>query len=240
MHGAVCSVLLLLPAVWPNTYWHSATLGWFSILVPTVLLCGFLSVSRQKDYFSHGRLIDRQHSGSLLELTTFSWARKTLSPGQLKSTTIRELPSLQANLTAEHLSKHARSSIQKSNRLVVALARMHAYPLLLQLSLAVLHSFVALAPHAIMYHLLDWLGAGPERSKNHGLGLALLLGAAVIGEILVESWLTWVTNSMVTLPIHAILNSMVYRKALLLPTTSHGLTEQRPARSVVTQMTTYR
>lgn len=240
MRGATSSLLLIISAVYSDTCTRSAGSLWFEILVPIFLFVGFLSVSRHADAFTQGRPADRQHASSLLELVSFSWARKALSPDILKSSKIRDLPALQGSLSAEHLSKNAGSNIRASDRLALALAKAYAHPILLQWTLAIFQSFVVLAPHTIIYRLLEWLSDEPRSSVNYGLGLALLLGAAVLSQVLIESWLRWITTSKIRIPIDATLNSMVYRKALRLPNTTPDSTGQSLEKAVLSQMKTYR
>ncbi|KAJ6789054.1 hypothetical protein PWT90_08315 [Aphanocladium album] len=158
----------------------------------------------------------------------------------LRNIDIKDLPALHPSMTTEYLSEqHLRQNSPGSPSLSIALAKSYAVPLLLQWALSILQSFVILAPHTITYHLLEWLSGEFENPGQYGIGIALLLGATVIVDVLVDSWLKWVNISMIKLPMEATLNSLIYRKALRLPNATQDSAGKHPGQSIMAQMTAY-
>lgn len=242
--GAVSSVLLVTLAVCSCEFsQYTADLAFhsFGIVISLSLLIGFLIVPRQRDTFVQGRLIDRQDSGSLLELLTFSWHRKLFRPQSLQSLKVKNLPILCSTSRSKYLSRrHVQFAHQNSHRsLNIILAKMYIGPLLLQWSFAVLNSLVILIPELITYRLLQWLGHEQERSISYGVGLVLLLGLSKLSEVLVGAWLKWVTASKLQLPIQAALSLICYQKALRLSNTIDSTEGSDFKKSNLAQMRTY-
>lgn len=105
------------------------------------------------------------------------------------------------------------------------LAWNHVPSLLLQCFLAALKSFMALAPDLVSYRLLQWLSGEQEGTTIYGITLAILLGAAKLSSVVINSWLKWITCSKIQVPIQATMNAMVYQKGLRLPhNTENGAT----------------
>lgn len=244
MNGAVSSTLLILQTVYScnsTKYTASSVFRAVGVSISLSLLICFLSVPRQSDAFCAGRQVDRQHTGSLLELITFSWPRKILCPQNLRTLKAKDLPALHPALRAQNLSQqYAQISRQMPHSLSVILVKCYIGPVLLQWSLAILKSFVMLTPELITYRLLHWLSTEQERSAWHGIGLALLLGLSKISELLVDLWLKWITSSKIQLPIHATLSSLVYQKAMRLPSATDAIDGRSSEKPALAQMRIYR
>ncbi len=220
MNRSVSSLLLagcvLFPCE-PSHCTHSLAVKTVSLALLFYSLSVFLCMPRRPDMFFQGRLVDRQHTGSLLELMTLSWSRKPLHLERAQSLRVKDLPALLPEFGTQHLSQQHSQIAGPNGRLAFKLAKMYARPLLLQWSFAVLQSFVKLMPQMVTYRLLQWLNSDMKSSFGYGISLAGLLGLSKVSEVLVAAWLKWITTSMIRLPIQATMSALVYQKALVLP-----------------------
>lgn len=109
-----------------------------------------------------------------------------------------------------------------SHSLFFTLSNEYIGPLILQWSLAILNSFAEIAPELVKYRLLQWLAGEQQegRSLSDGLMLALLFGLSKAAPVFIDSWLKWVTCSMIELPMQSTMNMLVYQKALSSPNTT--------------------
>jgi len=250
LNGVASSAVLamLLTFQMANKFDLSMT-AWATLVICLVAaistLCGFLSIPRQPDKFFEGKLVDRQFSGSILEMIMFCWSRTLLNTKTVSTLRLTDLPALHLITRARYLTRqYVLNACSGEHGLRITLVKTHAGPLVSQWALTVLKSVAVLGPQFVTFRLLQWLVTAPQaegRAYLHGLLLALALGLCKVFEIWISSWLQWLTASKLQIPIQATLSSLVYRKALRLPNlldTSDGINEpnQGPRVSIITHM----
>lgn len=129
--------------------------------------------------------------------------------------TLHMLPDLRSDLKlGQHCLTNERDHANATYHITKTLAREHALSLLLQSSLAVLDSLLAMAPEIISYKLSNFLSNTANETTLLGVSLAIALGASKLASITVNSWLKWVTTCKILIPIQSSMNSLIYQKAL--------------------------
>ncbi|KAJ6780649.1 hypothetical protein PWT90_01745 [Aphanocladium album] len=185
-----------------------------TISITAVLLVMLLTKPHGPDEFSGGRPVDREHTSSLIERLTFMWARKILTPEKMKEARLRDLPDLRSDIKMKTRSLPDFRALRDSGTVSGALLFTHAFPLLLQCTLAILDAFIALAPELLTYKLLNWLGSNADSPKILGVFFSFALGISKLASVTVNSWLKWITATRVLIPIQSSMVAMMYQKAL--------------------------
>jgi hypothetical protein len=177
--------------------------------------CGFAAFPRRPDVYNQDGLVDQQHTLSLLSRFTFTWNRGIFNIADERQMDVQDIPNLDfvtrsKYLHARFLGRHTKGPLWK--RLIKA----HASELALQWTLTLFIAFMALFPQVVLYNFLSRI----ERSQQHnstdptvfiwvfGLLLSQLLQVAV------NNWLKWITASRLEIPVSALLQSLVFSKAL--------------------------
>ncbi|KAJ5087523.1 ABC bile acid transporter [Penicillium angulare] len=205
------------------------------LIAATLTLSGFLAIPQRSDKSIENRPIDRQFTCSILEIAAFSWPRNIFNPLTISSMRVSDLPILHLAARAGFLTRnYAQKDRSGQCGLGITLAKTYADVIIWQWALTVLlRSVVVLGPQFLTFRLLQELEALPQTGDSlctNGVLLALALGLCKIFEVWISLWLRWITTSKLQIPLQATLSSLVYRKALCLPSvfnSSDGVNKER-------------
>ncbi|OAA77619.1 ABC transporter, transmembrane domain, type 1 [Akanthomyces lecanii RCEF 1005] len=237
INGAVsAAILLVLESIHYSQELEVAGNTWlsvFSISKSALLLVFCLFVPRGNDESYKGLPADRQHTGSVIELLTFLWPRKTFRLDSLQRKNAASLPALPAGLrTAALTERHQRLASQRAaHKLSSVLLRDYFGPLALQSILAILSSLAVLGPNLVTYRLLQHLSGEREGDNRDTIFLVALLGASSLLPVILTAWMRWLGSSMIAIPMRYTLSALTYQKVLSLPTIPVS-PEDREAKSI--------
>lgn len=179
----------------------------------------FGTVPRRPDVYFDGTIVDQQYTVSLLSKLSFSWNPFLFDVAKQRQLETEDLPALDqltraANLHHRFLAKNTQG------RLWWKLLKFSWVQLAQQWALVLVSAVLAMFPQYVMYNLLQRLEQPiqtPERGNGElattlewalGLCLSLALNDVVSG------LLSWWTNSRLVVPVGAMLQTLVFDKAL--------------------------
>ncbi|KAK2809202.1 hypothetical protein FQN50_004038 [Emmonsiellopsis sp. PD_5] len=182
-------------------------------------LCGIASLflPRRPDVFRNGKVVDAQYTTSCVGRLTFSWGTPLLRDIiKNKGLEIDELPELDYQTRAKTLLETFDQTKHKSPRLWKVLIYRYISPLLIQLSLCVLSSFLSFSPQ---FCLLNILRALEGRSKgvwepSKAWAWVTALGVSMLVYSTIEAWLFWISFSKLSIPVYEQLSAVVFAKSM--------------------------
>jgi hypothetical protein len=177
--------------------------------------CAFAAFPRRPDVYDQAGLVDQQHTLSLLSRFTFTWNRGIFNIADERQMDVQDIPNLDfvtrsKYLHAKFLGRHAKGPLWKQ------LISAHAGELALQWALTLVIALLALFPQVVLYNFLSRI----ERSQQHKSAdptVFIWVFGLLLSQILqvgFNNWLKWITASRLEIPVSALLQSLVFSKAL--------------------------
>lgn len=172
-------------------------------------------ISRRPDVYSKGKLVDQQYTVSLFSKISFSWNSFVFDIAKQRQLEMDDLPELDRLTRAENL--HREFAARKTEgRLWWRLLKFHWVQLAQQWCLVLVSASLNVFPQYVMYYLLQQLEQQqtPESGISTTLAWALALCLSLALDNIVSSILYWWTNSRLVLSLNALLQTLVFGKAL--------------------------
>ncbi|KAK4128244.1 P-loop containing nucleoside triphosphate hydrolase protein [Parathielavia appendiculata] len=177
--------------------------------------CGFAAFPRRPDVYDNARLVDQQHTLSLLSRFTFTWNRGIFNITEERQMKVQDIPNLDfatrsRNLQAKFLGRHAKGPLWKQ------LIKAHAGELALQWTLTLFIALLALFPQVVLYNFLSRIERSQQRKSSDPTVFIWVFGLLLsqVLQVGVNNWLKWITASRLEIPVNALLQSLVFSKAL--------------------------
>lgn len=194
----------------------AAGLCWLLQIVSGVVAFFALGlIPRRPDVYFKGSLVDQQYTVSLLSRISFSWNSVIFDISKKRQLEMDDLPRM-GYLTRSETLHELFSAKKTEGRLWWKLLKFHWRQLAQQWCLVFVSAVLALFPQYMMYNLLQRLeqpGSSDDGiSTTLGWALALCLSLAL--DNIVGSLLSWWTNSRLVVPMGAVLQTLVFDKAL--------------------------
>lgn len=179
------------------------------------VLFAFGSFPRRPDVYHKGKLVDQQHTVSLLSKISFSWNSLVFDISKKRPLEMEDLPRLDY-LTRSRNLHNMFTARDGSGRLWWRLLKFHWVQLAQQWCLVLISAVLALIPNYMMYNLLGRLEqpSTPDSSIAETLAWALALCLSLSLDSIVGSLLSWWTNSRLVIPLGAVLQTLVFDKAM--------------------------
>lgn len=173
------------------------------------------TIPRRPDVYSKGSLVDQQYTVSLLSKISFSWNSLVFDISKKRQLEMEDLPKLDHLTRSENLH-HMFNSKKTEGRLWWKLLKFLYIELAQQWALVFVSAVLALFPQYMMYNLLQRLEQPrtPETQMSSTLAWALALCLSLALDNIVGSLLSWWTNSRLVIPLQAVLQTLVFDKAL--------------------------
>ncbi|KUI60006.1 ATP-dependent bile acid permease [Cytospora mali] len=225
--GLVCSVLILASLIYRSRFddvlhapGDSKQLAqgicWLLQTISAVAaLFALGSIPRRPDVYFKGSLVDQQHTVSLLSMMSFSWNSLVFDISKERQLEMEDLPRLDYQSRSRNLH-HLFTSKNTEGRLWWRLLKFHWVQLAQQWCLVFVAAVLALFPQYMMYNLLSGLEQArtPESGISQTLAWALALCLSLALDSIVGSLLNWWTSSRLVIPLGAVLQTLVFDKAL--------------------------
>ncbi|KAK4101741.1 P-loop containing nucleoside triphosphate hydrolase protein [Parathielavia hyrcaniae] len=177
--------------------------------------CGFAAFPRRPDVYENAGLVDQQHTLSLLSRFTFTWNRDIFNITEERQMEVQDIPNLDFatrshNLQAKFLGRHAKGPLWKQ------LIKAHAGELALQWILTLFIALLALFPQVVLYNFLSRIERSQHRKSSDPTVFIWVFGLLLsqVLQVGVNNWLKWITASRLEIPVNALLQSLVFSKAL--------------------------
>lgn len=223
----VCSVLILASLVYRSKFGyvlkasHDPTqlaqgMCWVLQAVSAVVAFFAFGFSpRRPDVYFKGTLVDQQNTVSLLSKISFTWNSLVFDISKQRQLEMEDLPQLD-HLTRSRNLHETFTARDANGRLWWRLLKFHWVELAQQWCLVLISATLALIPNYMMYNLLGRLEQPrtPESSNAETLAWALSLCLSLSLDNIVGSLLSWWTNSRLVIPLGAVLQTLVFDKAL--------------------------
>lgn len=170
---------------------------------------------RRPDVYFKGTLVDQQHTVSLLSKISFSWNSFVFDISKQRQLEMEDLPKLDYLTRSRNLHEMF-TARDGSGRLWWRLLKFHWVELAQQWLLVLVSAVLALIPNYMMYNLLGRLEqpSTPDSSIAETLAWALALCLSLSLDNIVGSLLSWWTNSRLVIPLGAVLQTLVFDKAM--------------------------
>lgn len=202
-----------------NTQWiNPASAGLFVTQVIIALLRGFfcIKIPRRPNVFHNGKEVDQQNTVSVFSRFTFSWANSLLRETSLNKTlNIDDLPVLSLATRPETLLT-AIERERLGRPLWKALAIAHWRSIMLQMTLAVVACVLSFGPQVALYGILKSLEDRDRGSWNpsYSWTWVSVLGCFMLLSSSTDSWLFWVIQSRIGVPMYEQLIALVFAKSM--------------------------
>ncbi|KAL8393509.1 hypothetical protein RB595_003310 [Gaeumannomyces hyphopodioides] len=175
------------------------------------------SIPRRPDvYDAEGRFVDRMFTVSAFSRYNFSWPSDVLTLATRKN----NLDMIDLGRPNQYTRAKEVSTDWKSrgytHRLWLSVARAHARGFIVQWVLTFATSVLNFAPQWVILQLLRTL-ENREPGQSYGLDTwvwVFWLGAAIVAQNWVESYVFWLSWAELTVPIRAQLSSLIFEKAM--------------------------
>lgn len=214
--SAILVALLVTPSdsqsTWPwqfdaNAIVRLTTLG-------AAIARGFCCIllPRRPNVYWNGKLVDREHTVSLLNRLTFHYVTPiveltTQNQGCIE---IDCLPELSSSSRSESLFKHINEALSDRPlwRTIVA---VHYSAFLLQTGMTLMSSLLSFGPQITLYGILKCLEDGCTGSVGF---LVAAMGATICLSSSVTAWMWWITYSKLNIQIYSELLALIYAKSM--------------------------
>lgn len=175
----------------------------------------FGSIPRRPDVYVKGALLDQQYTVSLFGKISFSWNPVVFNISKQRQLEMEDLPVLDSLTRSRNLYEMFTAKGDKG-RLWYRLLKFHYIELAQQWVLVFVSAVLSLFPQYMMYNLLSRLEQVrvPEASNTEAVAWALALCLSLTLDNIVGGILSWWTNSRLVTTLGAVLQSLVFHKAL--------------------------
>lgn len=173
-------------------------------------------VPRRPDVFYQGKVVDLEYTISIGSRFTFTWVSGLIHDiAQNKTLKMDDLPLMPFCMRSHTLHTYF-EQMRGSLKLWKALVMVHRRTLIVQLVLSLLSCVLSFGPQVALYQILKSLEAGPLTSSEvsqawfwvAGLGIIMLLASTL------DSWLWWMMNAELGVPIYVELAALVFAKSM--------------------------
>lgn len=180
------------------------------------LAASALSIPRRPDVFYNGELVDRMYTAPAWGRFTYSWPTNILNlASEKKNLDLVDLA------RPDHLTRAASVSAdwRKHNYrypLWLSLALAHKRGLALQWFVTACTSVLNFAPQWVILQLLRFL-ENRQPGSSHGFDAwvwVIWLGVAIIAQSWVETYLFWLSNADLQIPVRAQLSALIFEKSM--------------------------
>jgi ABC-type multidrug transport system fused ATPase/permease subunit len=226
IYGTVSSSLLLVVAfiqdsLLSQTRSSIGPIGPFvlrAIQLVLVICTAFANASlpRRPELFKDGKAVDSGETVSVFSKYSFAWCEPLLKLALQKgSLELKDLPTMDHNVR----SKDATRTWIKADRkhsLWVNVALHHKWALIVQWALTGLSAVGNVTPQFVLFNVLKLLekrGAGASVSSEAWIWV-IALGLSTTITSWIESWLFWISQSDIAIPIRAELASLIFQKSM--------------------------
>ncbi|KAL2256198.1 hypothetical protein VTK26DRAFT_2045 [Humicola hyalothermophila] len=175
-----------------------------------------LCIPRRPDVFYKGELVDREYTTTALSAFTFAWPTEILNlAAKKKDLDLVDLTRPNHFSRASSVSDDwKRQNTQRP--LWFALILAHKKALALQWFLTLVNSALNFAPQWVILQLLRFL-EDRQPGSSHGLDAwiwVIWLGVAIIAQSWIESYLFWLSNADLMIPIRSQLSALIFEKSM--------------------------
>lgn len=189
---------------------------WLSqVIAALAAFFAFGLIPRRPDVYFKGKLVDQQYTVSLFSKMAFSWNSVVFDISRQRQLEMDDLPQLDHHTRSEnlHCTFIARSI---EGRLWWKLLKSYWVQLAQQWCLVLISASLSVFPQYVMYYLLQQLEQPrtPESGISTTLAWALALCLSLALDNIVSSLLSWWTGSRLVVPLGAVLQTLVFDKAL--------------------------
>ncbi|CAK7272308.1 hypothetical protein SEPCBS119000_005053 [Sporothrix epigloea] len=172
---------------------------------------------RRPQVYYNGELVDGMFTTSAYGRFTFSWPTDLMKLSVTKKNMdLIDMPRPGFQNRAANVSASWKAANYPSDRLWLSILRAHAGPFALQWVLTFGTAILNFAPQWVVLNLLRIL---ERRTIGEPFGLdvwiwVLWLGVAMIAQMLLESYVFWLSWAELTIPIRAQLSALIFEKSM--------------------------
>ena len=214
--SAILVVLLVTPSEPQSTWpWQFDAIAIVRLTtLGAAIARGFCCIllPRRPNVYWNGKLVDREHTVSLLNRLTFHYITPTveLTAQNQGCIEIDCLPELSSSSRSESLFKHINEALPDRPlwRTIVA---VHYSAFLLQTVMTLMSSLFSFGPQITLYGILKCLEDGSTGSVGF---LVAAMGATICLSSSVTAWLWWIAYSKLNIPIYSELLALIYAKTM--------------------------
>lgn len=191
-------------------------LGAGQLLFSIITFMACLSLPRRPTVFAeNGEAIDGQYTTSAFGRYTFSWLQPLLELSAQKSLELTDLPRTDAKTRSENIQA-AFNPKKRKGSLLKLLFLAHWPALLKQVFLTLGFSVFRFSPQLAMLNLLRILEARSEGDPTSFVAWlwAISLGIGLVIQSSLETWMFFITNTELLLPIRSQLSVLIFQKAM--------------------------
>ncbi|OGM48414.1 hypothetical protein ABOM_003431 [Aspergillus bombycis] len=174
-------------------------------------------IPRRPDVYWNGRPVDAELTVSILNRLSFAWAEPLLKYVSInRSLEFDNLPQLAHSKRAEYLLSRLTVARASRRKLSEALATIHIRSFIQQVVLTVVSSALSVGPQVALYEILRCLevrGLDPSASWRSWQWVGIL-GASTTLLTALQSWVQWLNNAEVCIPMVGEILTAIYAKAL--------------------------
>jgi ABC-type multidrug transport system fused ATPase/permease subunit len=183
-----------------------------------VVASAFLStcLPRRPTVYFEGQPVDGGMTASALSKYSFTWSWPLLALALKKGTLdMEDLPRPDHTVRAEDVTRTWLDA-NRSGKLWVKIALAHKWALALQWLLTLFQAFGNFAPQYVLLKLLQLLeNRDPDAAVSSEAWVwVVALGISTVAASWVESWMFWISQAELTIPVRAELSSLVFQKAM--------------------------
>lgn len=186
-----------------------------AVLAAFVLVAS-LSIPRRPEIYKDGKIVDREHTVSLANRFTFSWASPVLEyASKNRKLTHDDLPVVNFSMRAHQLQKRF-EAVGRRDKLWKQIAWAHWRALVTQWTLQTLTAFTNFLPQIVLFSVLRLLEERDNGADNQfllwlaaiGMGLSVGFGAWL------ESLMFYVCYLKLGIPVYEQLSAVIFAKAI--------------------------
>jgi hypothetical protein len=183
------------------------------LLAAIVLQLSFISIPRRPDVFYNGNSVDRQFAISIFDRYSFSWATPVRRLAMTRHLKISDLPSVDNSMRSRTLCKEYEKR-KGHGRLWMQLVKTYRWTCIHQWSLiffkSTLGSVVQISLHRFL-QTLETVSVNGPGSKEEWVWV-LLFSFGLTAEVIVSTWLKWVTEMRLEMRTTALLAAVIFQK----------------------------
>ncbi|KAK3945274.1 hypothetical protein QBC46DRAFT_277732 [Diplogelasinospora grovesii] len=178
--------------------------------------CAFAAFPRRPDVYDRDRLVDQQHTLSLLSLFSYSWNSMVFDIAKERQMQIGDMPSPDFATRSRNLESKFEARRGKGGPLWWQLIRAYANELALQWILTLVIAFLSLFPQVVLYNFLSRIETRQDYTSTDPALFVWVLGLLLsqLLQVGVSNWLRWITASRLEIPVGSLVQSLVFSKAL--------------------------
>ena len=185
------------------------------IMAALAAATAFASFQRRPDVYDKDRLVDQQHTMSLLQRFSFSWNRMIFDTARERQMQISDIPTpdfrtRSKNLRANYLAKSGEGSLWRK------LIRVYFHELSIQWIMTLLIAILGIFPQIVLYNFLKRIESRRDFTSTDPTLFIWVFGLFLsqVLQVSMGNWLRWITDSRLDIPVGSLLQSLVFAKAL--------------------------